>query len=147
MLGSLSRKLRALGVDTAYYRSGDDRGLALFAASSGRVILTADRRFASTAARRGTRVILITGKDDHGRFRCLIRGAKDSGIKVVRGDPLCSACGSKLEKLDRSEAVGIPPAVLRRHRVFHRCPSCGKVYWRGGHWKRLSSFASMLKER
>ena len=49
MLGSLARKLRALGFDTAYYKSGDDLGIITLAARSSRIILTADRSLASLA--------------------------------------------------------------------------------------------------
>jgi len=145
MLGSVARKLRALGVDAAYYRSGDDGGLLSFARSSGRVILTSDRALAGVAARGGTPALLVTGKDDHERFRVLVGSAREAGFAINRGVPFCSSCGTKLEKLGRRDMSGrAPPSVIRRHRLFYGCPSCGKAYWRGSHWKKLRSFARML---
>jgi hypothetical protein len=145
MLGSLARKLRALGFDTTYYRSGDDSGLMDLAGRENRVILTSDRHLASRALRRDLRAILLTGRDDRARVRRLARGAHLSGIPLARGDPLCSICGGGLTRLEKKDIAGrVPPAVERRHRLFYRCFSCGQVYWRGSHWKKLRALARQL---
>ncbi len=148
MLGSLARKLRALGFDCDYYRSGDDTGLMKLAAGSGRVIVTSDRTLASTAAARGARAVLVWGRNDGDRIRALVRGAAHSNIKLVRGDPLCSLCSGQLMTLAKKDVTGmVPPSVERRHRLFFRCSSCGQVYWRGSHWKKLRSLARRLGEK
>ena len=147
MLGSLARKLRAVGFDTAYFKSGLDSALLAEAARDGRVILTADRSLAETARRRGVSAILVTGRSDPIRLRRVVEGSKEIGLPLVRGDSLCSLCNGALEPLDRSEAAGRAPAsVIRRHRLFYECASCGKVYWKGRHWKKLRSFAEALRE-
>ena len=147
MLGSLARKLRALGFDTTYYKSGDDSGLMDLAGRENRVILTSDRSLASRALGRHLRAILLTGKDDRARVRRLAKGAQLSGIPLARGEPLCSVCGSGLTRLEKKDIAGrVPPAVERSHRLFYRCSTCGQTYWRGSHWKKLRSLARLLKE-
>ena len=148
MLGSLARKLRALGFDTAYYRTGDDPGLIGMAASEGRVVLTSDRILASRASAKALRVILVSGESDGQRVRAIAQAAQDSGIPIVPGDPLCSLCGGGLDALRRGDVAGrVPPSVERRHRLFFRCRSCGHLYWRGSHWKKLRSLARQLGEK
>ncbi len=147
MLGSLARKLRVLGFDTAYYKSGDDTGIMKLAVEDGRVILTADRALGALAVRRGARAIVLTGKSDSSRVRVLIEAARSSGLPLQRGDPLCSLCNGDLERLRREDVAGnVPKSVEARHRLFYRCRSCGKVYWKGGHWKKLRSFERLLGE-
>ncbi len=148
MLGSLARKLRALGFDTDYYRSGDDQGLMKLASESRRVIITSDRALASVAAARGGSAILVSGRNDGNRIRALVRGAARANIKLVRGHPLCSLCGGQLVTLAKKDVAGmVPPSVERRHRLFFSCPSCGQLYWRGSHWKKLRSLARRLEEK
>ncbi len=147
MLGSLARKLRALGFDTAYYRSGGDAGIMDLAAEGGRVILTADRALGALAVRRGTRAIVLTGRNDGSRVRALVKAARSSGLSLQRGDPLCSLCNGELERLRKEDVTGeVPKSVEERHRLFYRCRSCRKVYWKGGHWKKLRSFERLLGE-
>ena len=147
MLGSLSRKLRALGFDAAYYKSGDDRGLLGFAKEGSRVILTSDRALAARANAIGLKAVLLSAPGDGPRLKELSREARRSGFSLVRGDSLCSTCGGTLESVSKLDARQfVPPAVLHRHRLFFRCVSCGKYYWRGGHWKRLMSLARNLRD-
>ncbi len=146
MLGSLARKLRALGFDTSYYRSGGDAGIINVAAREGRIILTSDRSLASWASTRGLRAILVTGRSDGARIGTIARSAPGLGIRLVRGEPLCSVCGGGLVTLRRKDVAGrVPHSVERRHRLFYRCLSCGQLYWRGSHWKKLRSLARRLK--
>jgi len=146
MLGSLARKLRALGFDTAYYKSGDDLGIITLAARSSRIILTADRSLASLASARGLKVILLVGTNDSQRVRVIAKAAVESGFPLSRGPPLCSLCGCELERVRKADVTGlVPPTVAVRHRLFYRCVSCRKIYWKGSHWKKLRSLSRELK--
>ena len=147
MLGSLARKLRALGFDTSYFKSGDDSELLAMAREEGAIILTADRSLAATAGGRGLKAILVAGRSDGARLRSIARAASAAGVPLARGDPLCSLCGGALTTLKKGEVAGrVPPSVERSHREFYECASCGKLYWRGSHWKKLRSLARQLKE-
>ena len=145
MLGSLARKLRALGFDALYYRSGEDSELLGLSLRDGRVILTADRSLAARAESKGARVILASGSSDGERIGSIARGAASKGIDLVRGAPLCSLCGGELLAAGKDRVRGVvPPAVMGRHRFFFVCAACGQVYWRGSHWKKLMSLARRL---
>ena len=145
MHGSLARKLRAIGFDSAYYMRGEDSGIIELAARGGRVILSSDRSLVSRASSCGLPAILLRGKSDGSRIREISLGAKRLGIALRRGGSLCSLCGGELETLSRAGVSGlVPPSIERRHRLFFRCTSCGHLYWHGGHWKKLRSLTRQL---
>ena len=138
MLGSLARKLRAFGFDTIYYKDGDDPTLLSMASREERVILTSDRALSYLSASKGVRSVLIEGGTEGARLSSLRSAARAGRIRLERGQPRCSVCNEELERMDRSKALGrVPAEVSRRHRVFYGCESCGRVYWKGSHWKKL----------
>jgi hypothetical protein len=93
----------------------------------------------------GTKAILVVGDSDRERVRSIAARAAAGGIDLARGDPLCSLCGGDLRRVKKDEVSGeVPPEVGRRHRLFFRCVSCGQLYWRGSHWKKLMSVARQL---
>jgi uncharacterized protein len=146
MLGTLARKLRALGLDTAYYKSGDDGGLLSLAESSGRIILTSDRGLAARAARKGAKAVLVKGRSDGERMRVIAKALRGSKVRFAPGDSFCSVCGNTLQRVSKAEVSGkVPPSVVLRHRLFFKCAACGKIYWRGSHWKRLRAMALILR--
>jgi hypothetical protein len=147
MLGSLARKMRALGFDTLYYSDGDDDGIMRIAGSEGRVVLTADRSLAESARAGKTSVLLISGKSDSRRLASLLVAAKSSGVSLARGEPLCSLCGGNLRRMRRAEAAGrVPLSVEKSHRLFFKCVECGQYYWKGSHWKKLRWLDRILAE-
>ena len=108
--------------------------------------MTSDKALAARAPSMGAQAVLITGGNDRERFRHLASAAKEKGVPLSKGPPLCSVCGGVLEKVARSEVSGrVPPLVEGRHRLFYRCLSCAKVYWRGSHWKRLRYLRTILE--
>ena len=147
MLGSLARKLRALGFDASYFRAGDDSQLLSEALREGRIVLTGDRALASGAGRKGVAAILVSGRSDGARLRVVAESARGMGVTLVRGEPLCSVCGGELRVVAREDVAGkVPASVEGRHRRFYVCASCGKLYGRGSHWKKLRSLARRLEE-
>ena len=145
MLGSLARKLRALGFDATYYRSGDDAGIMELSKREDRIILTADRFLAARAGTTGLRAILVQGNSDGKRVSSIARGAAAMGFGLTRGDPLCSICGAELRSVKKEEVrERVPTSVRLRHRLFFECSSCRQVYWRGSHWKKLMSLTRRL---
>ncbi|MDG6989967.1 MAG: hypothetical protein JRM99_00935 [Nitrososphaerota archaeon] len=145
MLGSLARKLRALGFDTTYYRTGGDQGLLDAAVQERRVILTSDRALAAAAGKRNVTALLMAGRSDGDRVSAIAAAYRRMGVPLARSDPFCSLCGGELEALRRADVAGrVPGSVERRHRAFFRCAACDKLYWRGSHWKKLRSLARRL---
>jgi uncharacterized protein len=131
-LGTLARRLRLLGVDTAYSNDADDDELIEQANEQGRVLLTQDR---GLLRRRRLR---------RGGY---VRGAKpDDQLTDVldRFEPplapwtVCSACNGRLSPVPKVEVEQhLQPGTRRTYDAFARCADCGRVYWRGAHSGRL----------
>jgi len=137
MLGSMARKLRILGFDTKYLNS-DDESLLHVAKEERRLLVTADRALASGAKRTGTATVLVEGDNDRTRLERLFEASAELGTRLVAGPSRCGLCNVELVRLSRQEAEGrVPFGVWSKHRLFLSCPSCGRTYWRGGHWKKL----------
>jgi uncharacterized protein with PIN domain len=133
-LGSLARRLRVLGLDSAYDRQADDDELVATASDQERVLLTQDRGLLRRHALR------------HGAF---VRGA---GAAAQLDDVLdrfaphlapwtrCPACNALLESAERAQVEHLlEPGTRRTYATFARCPACGGVYWRGAHARRLDA--------
>ena len=131
-LGTLARRLRLVGVDTAYANDADDDALIEQANASRRVLLTQDRgllfrrRLWLGAYVRGTR------PDD--QFADVLDRFAPSLAPWTR----CPACNGHLS-LAAKGSVGplLRPGTRRTYQAFSRCENCGQVYWRGAHSKRL----------
>ena len=139
MLGGLAKWLRAAGYDAYYAREGtdiDDRALTEKALREGRVLLTSDRGFLERAPVRDGRLglLLLLPLPVEEQLRTVI---EKFGL-----DPQpsrCMECNGELEAVS-SEAVAdrVPPGVLEEGREFWRCQGCGRVFWHGSHWARIS---------
>ena len=135
MLGSLARKLRIFGYDTLFFRDGSDADLENVAIAEGRVIVTGDRALTEHANRRGLLTLLVDGDSDRARLACLFAQARSVSLFLRAGGPRCAICNSGLERVSRGVAeASLPNTVAARHRLFFRCQTCNKLYWRGGHW-------------
>ncbi len=150
MLGSLARKLRIFGFDTAYFKEGEDASLEALARGEGRTILTSDRSLFEHARAAGTSALLVEGATDRARLASVMRqsGVGSPGIKKERPSR-CAVCNGELRTVKKTEAAsaGVPPRVLARHRLFFRCASCSRLFWRGGHWVRLRRLSSSARTK
>lgn len=51
---------------------------------------------------------------------------------------ICSICNVQIEPVNRDEIKNfIPERVWISYQRFWRCPQCRRIYWLGGHVKRL----------
>jgi len=135
-LGRLARYLRLLGFDAAHSPQTDDEGLARQAAEEDRILLTRDVDLLKRrVVRRGYRV-----RSTRPRLQLAEVIERFSLAGRARPFTRCLACGGSLAAASLDEVAGrIPPGVAARHRSFHSCPGCGRVYWPGSHHRRLSA--------
>lgn len=135
-LGRLARRLRTLGLDTAYASDEiEDAALAERAATRQRVLLTRDRGLLM-------RQVVVHGM--------LIRSedADEQALQVVRRydvdlDPFsrCVNCNGQLTEVTKEEVLDrLPPRTRVEHDRFSRCASCGQVYWPGSHRDHMDPF-------
>jgi uncharacterized protein len=133
-LGALARRMRLLGLDTAYHRHADDAELVGEAAADRRVLLTRDRGLLHRRA-------LAAGAFVRGE-----RADEQLADVVQRFAPTlapwtrCPACNGLLVPAELGEVVDrLEPGTRRTYDRFSRCPDCGRVYWQGAHSARLAA--------
>jgi uncharacterized protein with PIN domain len=136
-LGALARRMRLVGVDTAYSNDLGDDALIQLANSAQRVLLTKDRG------------LLRRRKLWLGAY---VRGARaDEQLADVLGrfaPPLapwtrCVACNGPLAQVTKNEVEAeLLPGTRRTYDEFRRCAGCGRVYWRGAHSRRLAAIVA-----
>jgi uncharacterized protein with PIN domain len=144
MLGRLAAWLRLLGFDAAERRHRPDSELLRVAAAEGRVLVTRDRALART---RSARVISPSGARV-GEQLAEVLAAAGLVVRRARLFTRCTRCNLPVEPVAREAVRGlVPAAAFREHDRFTRCPSCRRVYWRGGHYLRvLARIADRLVE-
>lgn len=145
MLGSLARWLRLMGHEVDYVKDTPDAELLQRAREA--VLLTSDLALYRTATARGLETHLIKGKTQAEK---LSRVAKRFGLtlRVNASTSRCPTCGSLISAVDKESVhLTVPAATLRRQKKFWKCVNsqCGKVYWRGAHWKRIEE--TLIKAR
>lgn len=138
MLGSVARKLRIFGFDTLYIAHAHDDEILKTGIEQGRVILTADKELFKRVVKTGVRGVLVSGAGD---LEDLVHILSKNGITSVDLDGIgsrCSMCNGLLEQKEPDQVKnGVPRKVAELHREFYQCTTCRKVYWEGGHLRRI----------
>lgn len=131
-LGALARRMRLVGLDTAYSNDRDDETLIELANSGRRALLTKDRGLLRRrklwlgAYVRGDRA------DDQ------LADVLDRFAPPLAPWTRCLACNGLLAPVPKSEVADeLLPGTRRTYQEFSRCAGCARVYWRGAHASRL----------
>lgn len=139
MLQGLGRWLRAAGYDTLIATDGQpDRELLALARSEGRYLLSRDRLLLEHKASDGV-VVLLFANDLPGCAQEL------SGLLEI--DWLhapfsrCLLCNQPLAAVTEAEVPllhkQLPEDVREAQGELLFCPACNKLYWNGGHVRRM----------
>lgn len=135
-LGTLARRLRLLGFDTAWERDLDDAAIIETAKREKRIILTRDRGILKNGD--VTHGYWLRATDPEGQLEEVLSALDLAGN--IQPYVRCMECNSELEAISRSDAAAsVPLQVLIVYREFKRCKRCGRTYWRGSHVERLDA--------
>jgi uncharacterized protein with PIN domain len=133
-LGTVARWLRLVGVDAAYDRDAVDDDLIEQANGERRVLLTQDRGL----LRRHTLWLgaYVRGTRPDDQFADVLSRFAPPLAPWTR----CTACNGLLVPAAKADvAPQLEPGTRRTYESFSRCGSCGRVYWRGAHSRRLEA--------
>ena len=78
-------------------------------------------------------------------------------VQLIRTVPLevneegafsrCDRCNVAVEPIEKvSVEDRVPPYVFQTQQRFHRCPSCGRIYWAATHWQRARRVFDRLRK-
>jgi uncharacterized protein len=141
-LGTVARRLRLVGVDTAYSADADDRELIEQANADQRVLLTQDRGI--LRQRRLWLGAFVRGAGPDEQFADVL----DRFAPPLAPWSRCTACNGLLAPAPTAEvSARLQPGTRRSYQVFSRCRDCGHVYWRGAHSGRLDAIVASAAER
>lgn len=139
-LHKLCRRLRLLGFDTAFNREWDDSRLAVISEKEGRILLSRDRGL--LMRKKVSRGLLIRSTDSEEQVHEVLERLDLKNR--CRPFSRCLLCSGLLRKVAAGEESfagiknKIPGKVLAWCSVYNVCLSCGKIYWKGSHYKKLA---------
>ncbi len=133
-LGRAAAYLRLAGLDTLYRNDWDDRVLVETALAEKRIILTRDRGLLMrTAVTHGYLV-----RETSPRAQVAEIFERFDLCRSLRPFTRCSVCNSPVEAVLKSEVLAeLPPRTARYYHEFWRCTGCGRLYWKGAHYRSL----------
>ncbi|MEU2888746.1 hypothetical protein EQK42_07290 [Streptomyces albidoflavus] len=134
-LGTLARRMRLLGIDTAY-ESHDlgDPALAARSAAEQRVLLSRDRGLLRRRELWAGGYVYSDKPDEQ------LRDVLGRFAPELTPWTRCTACNGRLRDADKDEvARELEGGTKATYDVFARCDACGRVYWRGAHHDRLET--------
>ncbi len=132
-LGRLAAYLRLAGFDAVYRNDVDDVALAKLGAG-GRVLLTRDRGLLKRRA--VTRGYWLRATSPRTQLAEVLRRFDLS--EAVQPFCRCLRCNALVRPVSKADVVAeLPPRTRQYYDEFFRCPGCGRIYWRGGHFDAL----------
>jgi len=135
MLGSLCRHLRAAGYDTAFASNGaSDAELLRQCRAEGRYFLTQDTLIREHKAANGIALILPHAPLD--RIAAQV-GAHYRLDWMSHAFTRCLLDNTPLVDADADAMLRAPQDACKPGEPLRHCTACGRVYWRGSHYKRM----------
>ncbi|HEX5741305.1 MAG TPA: Mut7-C RNAse domain-containing protein, partial [Pilimelia sp.] len=136
-LGALARRLRLLGLDTAYRNDAADAALVTRAVAERRTLLTRDRGL--LRRRELTAGAYVRGDDPDAQVADVL----DRFRPPLRPWSRCPACNGPVRPVPTAAVWAVlPPGTRRSYVEFSRCADCARVYWRGAHARRLDALVA-----
>ncbi|WCD99124.1 Mut7-C RNAse domain-containing protein [Streptomyces sp. HUAS 31] len=132
-LGTLARRLRLLGVDTAYESTDiGDPALASLSAAEKRVMLSRDRGLLRRRELWAGAYVYSTRPEEQ------LHDILDRFRPELRPWTRCTACNGLLKEVTKEEvAEQLQGGTQRSYDVFAQCTQCKRAYWKGAHHEQL----------
>lgn len=140
-LGRLAAYLRLFGFDTLHRNDYDDPTLAAISADEQRILLTRDRRL--LMRRQITRGYYVRATQP--RQQLLEVLTRLDLLRSQRPFTRCLHCNGEIAAAPKAQVLSrLPPRTQEWYDEFWRCRACGKVYWKGTHYRRLQQLIAAI---
>ncbi len=141
-LGRLAAYLRMLGFDTDYRNCASDPDLVRTASEEQRILLTRDRALLKhSAVTRGYRL-----RQTDSRRQAAEVVNRFELARCLRPFTRCMACNGLLRPAGKAQVSGrLPARTAALYEEFQECPDCGRVYWKGSHYRRMCRWVEELR--
>jgi uncharacterized protein with PIN domain len=142
-LGKLARLLRMLGFDTLFSNDAGDSRMAELSAEGGRVLLTRDR--ALLMRRVITHGCYIHASDPRAQLLQVLN--RLDLYEAQRPFSRCMECNQPLAVTKKAALESeLPKGVLDHYNEFWQCTGCGRVYWKGHHYRAMQAWIAAMQE-
>jgi uncharacterized protein with PIN domain len=133
-LGRLAAFLRMLGFDCLYRNCYADEQLAAISRDERRILLTRDVGLLKRGA--VTHGYFVRETDPRRQLPEVV--CRFDLARLARPFTRCMRCNTPLLDVAKAEVLAeLPPRTAEAHREFRRCPGCGRIYWKGAHYRRM----------
>ncbi len=137
MLGRLAKWMRLLGFDTMYYRNTNGKTIIYHSRKQGRRILTRSKILAD----KYDDAILIESEHLMDQLKQITKVAE-----IESPFSRCPICNIETEEVKKETIKeDVPAYVFEIHNEFKKCPECGRVFWKGTHYKEIKKVINEIK--
>ena len=135
-LGRLSKWLRILGFDAAYFNQDNISSLIIQALRDNRIIITRNHRLPKSC---GIKIVLIKAEKIKEQIHEVL-----NALKITPGPDMmfsrCIICNAELIDIDKEKIKNrVPDYVFKTETNFITCPMCKRLYWQGTHWGNVQN--------
>lgn len=142
-LVKLGKKLRIVGFDVEIVLSKNVLEILRRGKVEGRLIVTKNSKLFQKARKYGIACVLLRSNDSEEQMHELFLFSK---LKPG-GSPRCPDCNTRLKPMPKKKVLGkVPLFVFMSHEEFSACERCGRIYWRGSHFRSMETLFKEVKE-
>jgi uncharacterized protein with PIN domain len=145
MLGKLAKWLKILGFDAQFFSKIEDDELLAIAKDEGRILLTKDTGLIQRA--KDVETLFL----DSDEWQNQVQQVMDHFHLREKLAPhtRCIDCNVVLKDLPKKNAENLVSTfVFEKADSFSLCPNCGRVFWRGTHFKDMEvKIQEILKKK
>ena len=136
MLGKLAKWLKILGFDALFFSKIEDDELLTIARKEGRILLTKDTGLIQQA--KDVETLFLESEEWQDQVQQVLEHFNLR--EKVSPHTRCIDCNVVLKNLPKKNAKNLVSAfVFDKADSFALCPNCGRVFWRGTHFKDMEA--------
>jgi uncharacterized protein len=139
-LGKLAAYLRMLGFDAAYDNTAADAELVRAASEQQRILLTRDRGLLKQTAL--THGYLVRQTNSRRQLAEIL--ARFDLARSAQPFTRCMTCNGVLQPVAKEQVRPLLPPRAVVFETFRRCTGCGRIYWKGSHYRRMRGWIEEL---
>lgn len=142
-LGRLAAYLRMMGFDTLYRNRWADEELAEISRGERRILLTRDVGL----LKRGAVTHGYFVRETDARRQLAEVMSRFELARLARPFSRCLRCNARLETAAKQDVrAQLPARTAALYEEFWRCSECARVYWKGGHYRRMRQLVADYTE-
>jgi uncharacterized protein with PIN domain len=141
-LGRLAAYLRMLGFNTLYRNDYVDKDLARLSANEDRILLTRDRGLLMRAlVRRGC---YLRATEPARQLAELVQ--RFDLARTITPFRRCMHCNAELRPVPKETISDrLLPRTRQHFNEFYNCSHCGRIYWKGSHYRRMRRLVDSVR--